>query len=90
MSLNNRIVSIVDDDPYIIFFMKPYKVFQVLEYLLLQILSLALEHFQVNDYAYVLVLSDLNAWLEWHGITKKDKGFESLRKNDTNECVHNR
>jgi len=80
VSLNNRIVSIVDDDPYIIFFMKPYKVFQVLEYLLLQILSLALEHFQVNDYAYVLVLSDF----KMPGLN----GMELLKKiKDSNRFV---
>jgi len=60
--------------------MKPYKVFQVLEYLLLQILSLALEHFQVNDYAYVLVLSDF----KMPGLN----GMELLKKiKDSNRFV---
>jgi len=90
VSLNNRIVSIVDDDPHIIFFHEALQSIPGIRIFTFTDPVLALDHFQVNDYAYVLVLSDFKIWLEWHGITKKDIRFESLRKNDTNESVHNR
>jgi DNA-binding NtrC family response regulator len=57
--LNNRIVSIVDDDPgTTIFFHEALKSIPGIEISTFTDPITALEHFQVNDYAYVLVISD--------------------------------
>jgi DNA-binding NtrC family response regulator len=57
--LNNRIVSIVDDDPgTTIFFHEALKSIPGIEISTFTDPITALEHFQVNDHAYVLVISD--------------------------------
>jgi len=58
VSLNNRIVSIVDDDPHIIFFHEALQSIPGIRIFTFTDPVLVLDHFQVNDYAYVLVLSD--------------------------------
>jgi len=59
MSLNNRIVSIVDDDPgTTMFFQEALKSISGITISTFTDPILALEHFQGNDYAYVLVISD--------------------------------
>ena len=59
MSTNNRIVSIVDDDPDIILlFHEALKSISGITIFTFTNPILALEHFQVNEYAYVLVISD--------------------------------
>lgn len=59
MSTNNRIVSIVDDDPDIIsLFHEALKSISGITIFTFTDPILALEHFQVNEYAYVLVISD--------------------------------
>jgi len=58
VSLNNRIVSIVDDDPHIIFFHEALQSIPGIRIFTFTDPVFALEHFQVNDYAYVLILSD--------------------------------
>ena len=59
MSLNNRIVSIVDDDPgTTMFFHEALKSIPGIKISTFTDPIEALEHFQVNDYAYVLVISD--------------------------------
>jgi DNA-binding NtrC family response regulator len=59
ISANNRIVSIVDDDPDItLLFNEALKSIQGITIFSFTDPILALEHFQVNDYAYVLVISD--------------------------------
>ena len=89
MSANNRIVSIVDDDPGItMFFHEALRTIPGITIFTFTDPVLALEHFEIYGYAYVLVISDYkNAWLEWNGVLKKDKGSKSLRKNDTNDCI---
>jgi len=59
VSTNNRIVSIVDDDPDIILlFHEALKSISGITIFTFTDPILALEHFQVNEYAYVLVISD--------------------------------
>ena len=59
MSVENRMVSIVDDDPDIIMlFHEALKSISGITIFKFTDPILALEHFQVNEYAYVLVLSD--------------------------------
>ena len=80
MSLNNRIVSIVDDDPHIIFFHEALQSIPGIRIFTFTDPVLALEHFQVNDYAYVLVLSDF----KMPGLN----GMELLKKiKDSNRFV---
>ena len=59
MSVENRMVSIVDDDPDIIMlFHEALKSISGITIFTFTDPILALEHFQANEYAYVLVLSD--------------------------------
>jgi DNA-binding NtrC family response regulator len=59
VSANNRIVSIVEDDPStILFFQEALKSFSGITIFPFRDPVLALEHFQDYDYAYVLVISD--------------------------------
>jgi DNA-binding NtrC family response regulator len=59
VSLNNRIVSIVDDDPgTTMFFHEALKTIPGITVSTFTDPILALDHFQGNDYAYVLVISD--------------------------------
>lgn len=59
MSVENRLVSIVDDDPDIILlFHEALKRISGITIFTFTDPILALEHFQVNEYAYVLVISD--------------------------------
>jgi DNA-binding NtrC family response regulator len=56
---NNRIVSIVEDDPSnTLFFHEALKEFSGITIFTFRDPILALEHFQEYDYAYVLVISD--------------------------------
>ena len=58
--VNNRIVSIVDDDPStVLFFHEALKRIPGITIITFTNPVLALEHFQEYDYAYVLVISDL-------------------------------
>ncbi|MDW0331094.1 MAG: response regulator, partial [Nitrososphaeraceae archaeon] len=59
MSAENRMVSIVDDDRDITFlFEEALKSISRITIFTFADPILALEHFQVNEYAYVLVISD--------------------------------
>jgi DNA-binding NtrC family response regulator len=59
MSVENRIVSIVDDDPGItMFFHEALRTFVGITIYTFTDPIKALEHFQVKGYAYVLVISD--------------------------------
>jgi DNA-binding NtrC family response regulator len=59
MSLNNRIVSIVDDDPGItMFFHEALRAIPGIAVFTFTDPILALEHFQDKGYAYALVISD--------------------------------
>ena len=59
MSTDNRMVSIVDDDPDIaLLFHEALKPISQITIFTFTDPVLALEHFQVNEYAYVLVISD--------------------------------
>ena len=59
MSTKNRIVSIIDDDPDIVMlFHEALKSISGITIFTFTDPILALEHFQVNEYAYVLVISD--------------------------------
>ena len=59
MSNNNRIVVIVDDDLEITFlFREALKDISRVKIFTFTDPVLALEHFQINEYAYVLVISD--------------------------------
>ena len=59
MSTDNRMVSIVDDDPDItLLFHEVLKPILGISIFTFTDPVLALEHFQVNEYAYVLVISD--------------------------------
>jgi DNA-binding NtrC family response regulator len=59
MSLNNRIVSIVDDDPGItMFFHEALRTIPGITIFTFTDPVLALEHFEMYGYAYVLVISD--------------------------------
>lgn len=59
MRINNRIVSIIDDDPStVLFFHEALKRIPGITIVTFTNPVLALEHFQEYDYAYVLVISD--------------------------------
>jgi len=59
VSVENRMVSIVDDDPDIILlFRDALKTISGITIFTFTDPILALEHFQVNEHAYVLVISD--------------------------------
>jgi two-component system cell cycle response regulator CpdR len=59
MSAENRMVSIVDDDPDIVLlFHEALKSISGITIFTFTDPILALEHFQVNEYAYVLIISD--------------------------------
>ena len=59
MYANNRIVSIIDDDPSTtLFFREALKEFTGITAVAFTDPILALEHFQKYDYTYVLVISD--------------------------------
>jgi DNA-binding NtrC family response regulator len=81
MSVNNRIVSIVDDDPGItMFFHEALRTIAGITTFTFTDPILALEHFQVNGYAYVLVISDF----KMPGLN----GMEFLKKiKDSNRFV---
>jgi DNA-binding NtrC family response regulator len=58
-TLSNRMVSVIDDDPDIILlFHDALKSISGITIFTFTDPILALEHFQVNEYAYVLVISD--------------------------------
>jgi DNA-binding NtrC family response regulator len=81
MSTNNRIVSIVEDDPSnALFFHEALKGFSGITIFTFTDPILALQHFQEYDYAYVLVISDF----KMHGLD----GFELLKNiKDANPFV---
>jgi len=81
VSANNRIVSIVDDDPgTTIFFYEALQNIPGITVFTFTDPVLALEHFQVNDYAYVVVISDF----KMPGLN----GMELLKKiKDSNRFV---
>jgi len=59
VSVENRVVSIVDDDPDIVMlFHEALKSMSGITIFTFTDPILALEHFQLNEYAYVLVISD--------------------------------
>lgn len=59
MSVQNRMVSIVDDDPEIVLlFHEVLKSISGITIFTFTDPIMALEHFQINEYAYVLVISD--------------------------------
>ena len=61
MSANNRIVSIIDDDPgTTMFFHEALRSIPGITIFTFTDPVLALEHFQDNGYAYVAVISDFN------------------------------
>ncbi len=81
MSANNRIVSIVDDDPgTTIFFNEALRSIPGITVFTFTDPILALEHFQDNGYAYVAVISDF----KMPGLN----GMEFLKKiKDSNRFV---
>jgi len=81
VSANNRIVSIVDDDPgTTIFFQEALRSIPRIRVFTFTDPILALEHFQVNGYAYVTVISDF----KMPGLN----GMEFLKKiKDSNRFV---
>ncbi len=81
MAANNRIVGIVDDDPGItMFFHEALKSIPGITIFSFTDPVLALEHFQVNSYAYVAVISDF----KMPGLN----GMELLKKiKDSNRFV---
>jgi DNA-binding NtrC family response regulator len=81
VSANNRIVSIVDDDPSItIFFQEALRSIPGITIFTFTDPILALEHFEVNGYAYVAVISDF----KMPGLN----GIELLKKiKDSNRFV---
>jgi DNA-binding NtrC family response regulator len=81
MSTNNRIVSIVEDDPSnALFFNEALKGFAGITLFTFTDPFSALEHFREFDYAYVLVISDF----KMDGLD----GFEFLKSiKDTNPFV---
>jgi DNA-binding NtrC family response regulator len=92
VSVENRLVSIVDDDPDIVMlFHEALKSMSGITIFTFTDPILALEHFQVNEYAYVLVISDFKMpGLNGMGFLKKIKGIEPLCKNNINDCISNR
>lgn len=89
MSENNRMVCIVNDDLEItILFREALKTIAGISLFTFTDPILALEHFQVNEYAYVLVISDFKMpGLNGMEFLKKDKGIEPLCKNDFDDCI---
>ena len=87
VSNNNRIVVIVDDDLEItLLFREALKDISRVKIFTFTDPVLALEHFQINEYAYVLVISDFKMpGLNGMEFSKKDKGFESLCENNIND-----
>ena len=85
-------VSIVDDDPDIILlFHEALKSISGITIFTFTDPILALEHFQVNGYAYVLVISDFKMpGLNGMEFLKKIKELNSLCKNDIDDCISNR
>ena len=85
-------VSIVDDDPDIIMlFHEALKGISGITIFTFTDPILALEHFQVNEYAYVLVLSDFKMpGLNGMEFLKKIKELNRLCKNDIDDCISNR
>jgi DNA-binding NtrC family response regulator len=81
MSVENRIVSIVDDDPgTTMFFQKALRTIAGITIFTFTDPILALEHFQVKGYTYVLVISDF----KMPGLN----GMEFLKKiRDSNRFV---
>jgi len=81
MSVENRIVSIVDDDPgTTMFFQKALRTIAGVTIFTFTDPILALEHFQVKGYTYVLVISDF----KMPGLN----GMEFLKKiRDSNRFV---
>lgn len=59
VSVENRMVSIVDDDPdIVVLFHEALKSISGIKVFTFTDPILVLEHFQLNEYAYVLVISD--------------------------------
>jgi two-component system, cell cycle response regulator CpdR len=81
VSANNRIVSIVEDDPStILFFHEALKSFSGITIFTFRDPVLALKHFQDYDYAYVLVISDFK--------TRGLNGMELLKNiKESNQLV---
>ena len=81
MSGENRIVSIVDDDPdIIVYFDEALRTISGITLFTFTDPIMALEHFEVKGYAYVLVISDF----KMPGLN----GMELLKKvKDTNRFV---
>ena len=81
MSANNRIVSIIDDDPgTTMFFHEALRSIPGITIFTFTDPVLALQHFQDNDYAYVAVISDF----KMPGLN----GMEFLKKiKDSNRFV---
>jgi len=81
MSVENRIVSIVDDDPgTTMFFQRALRTIAGITIFTFTDPILALEHFQVKGYTYVLVISDF----KMPGLN----GMEFLKKiRDSNRFV---
>ena len=86
----NRIISIVDDDADItLLFHDILNGITGVTVLTFTDPILALQHFQVNEHAYVLVISDF----KMSGLNGmeflKDQGFKSIRKNNFDDRIPN-